>query len=455
VTKAQADERASGVTRWWAPWALPVSVKPARDVLVTIRDGRITDLAAHVSRERAIELGAEVHEGCVLAPGFVNTHAHLEYAAYDALVDGLAFSGWIGDHMQRKRRLAPAHMRASADLGALTALHAGITCVGDASFSGAAAHAMHDAGLRGRVYLETFGGVDDASAGAAVQGEDGVLARLAALPSSELLEHGISPHAPYTVGEPLYRRVAGTGLPWMTHVFESLDEVAYLAGHGPLHATLAATGLPLPAWSGNSPIERLADVLGPHVVAVHGVHASAGDIEILASTSTPLAHCPRSNARLGCGRLDLARAERAGVLIGLGTDSPSSAGPLDPFAELRCALEVHRSAAADAAWPDLDSLLRMFTRDAARALGYADLGTLDIGAHADIIAVHVGMCADPLVAYVLGAGPADVRAVLIAGKDAGVRDRTRVDAALARAADARQLLALPVRTSRTATGSPA
>ena len=440
-----------GLLRWWAPHALPVTAPPARDVLVTIVDGRIVELEAKVSRDRAAELGAELHDDCVIAPGFVNAHAHLEYAAYDALVDGLTFTQWIGDHIHRKRRLAPEHMRASAELGALQALHAGITTVGDASFSGDAAHAMHAAGLRGRVYLEVFGSGDDDQAAATVEG---ALARLDALPSSDLLEHGLSPHAPYTVGEALYRRVAGSGLPWMTHLLESRDELAFHDGRGELFDSLTRAGIEPPHWD-RSPVEALADVLGPKVVAVHLTQATPAQLEVLADTGTPIAHCPRSNARLGCGRLDLELVDRAGVLVGLGTDSPASSGALDPFAELRCALEVHRAASGDATWPTLARLLRMATLDAARALGYDDVGSIDVDSRADLVAVHVGTCDDPLAAYVLGATPGDVQAVLVAGRDAAVRDRTRLEQAQARARDARTLLALPVRLEGRAAGAHA
>ncbi len=443
----------AGLLRWWAPHALPVTAPPARDVLVTVaRDsGRIVELEARVSRERAQELGAELHDGCVIAPGFVNAHAHLEYAAYDALVDGLTFTGWIGDHIHRKRRLAPEHMRASAELGALQALHAGVTTVGDASFSGDAAHAMHAAGLRGRVYLEVFGSGEDSDQAATV---DAALERLAALPSSDLLTHGLSPHAPYTAGEPLYRRVAATGLPWMTHLLESRDELEFLDGRGALLESLTRAGIDPPHWE-RSPVDALADVLGPEVVAVHLTQATPAQLEVLADTGTALAHCPRSNARLGCGRLDLDVVDRAGVLVGLGTDSPASSGPLDPFAELRCALEVHRAAAGDATWPSLARLLRMATLDAALALGYEDIGSIDVGTRADLVAVHVGACDDPLAAYVLGGSVADVQAVLVDGRDAAVRDRTRLEQAQARARDARTLLALPVRREGRAAGAHA
>jgi hypothetical protein len=75
--------------------------------------------------------------------------------------------------------------------------------------------------------------------------------------------------------------------------------------------------------------------------------------------------------------------------------------------------------------------------------------------HADLVAVHVGTCDDPLAAYVLGATPGDVQAVLVAGRDAAVRDRTRLEQAQSRARDARTLLALPVRREGRATGAPA
>lgn len=432
--------------RWWAPWAAPVSTAPARDVLVEVdpATGRIVGLRAGVARADAATLGAQLHDGCVLAPGFVNAHAHLEYAAYGGLADGMRFEDWITDHVHRKRRLAPEHMRASAELGAMSALHAGITTVGDASYSGDAAHALVAAGLRGRVYLEVFSH-GEGPAGAIV---DDAQARLAALPLGGIVEAGISPHAPYTVSEELYRAVADCGLPWMTHLLESTAELEFLDGRGVIAERMAARGLNPPDWQGRSPIQALGDVLGPHTLVVHAVHASGADREVLAAAGAPVAHCPRSNARLGCGRFDLAAADRAGLLVGLGTDSPASAGPIDMFAELHSALEQHRAATGDAQLPDADRLLRMATADAALALGYDDLGRLDVGAHADVIAVVVGATSDPVAALVTAAGAGDVRAVMVAGRNLEVRDRTRLERARDRAMEARALLALPVPPGR-------
>ena len=436
-----ADAADAAVERWWAPWALPVTAQPIRDALVEFdrRLGTITKLTANVPRDKAAAAGVELFDDSVLAPGFVNAHAHIEYAAYDALTDALTFTNWISDHVQRKRRLAPEHMRASAELGAAQCAAGGITCVGDASFSGDAAHALVGAGLRGRVYLEVFGTADEGAAFALV------VERLAGLPSSELVELGISPHAPYTVSRALYELVAGSGYAWTTHLLESRDEVlALYSGSGPLAAAMErVTGRPMTTWE-TPPVIGLEDLLGRQALAVHLVQATDADIAALARTNTPVVHCPRSNARLGCGVFDLEAFDRAGIVVALGTDSPASAGPLDMFAEMRSAIEQHRATNRDGERPSCAQVLRMATVEGAAALGYDGLGELREGASADIIACEIGVTSNATVSYVLGATPDDVCRVVVAGREVWRRGRTDLLRAQERAADARALLALPV-----------
>jgi 5-methylthioadenosine/S-adenosylhomocysteine deaminase len=236
-------------------------------------------------------------------------------------------------------------------------------------------------------------------------------------------------------------------MPWMTHMLESADELDFYAGHGALTDVLAAREVPIPLWGERSPIDALASLLGPESVLVHLSRAREADWELVADRGAVVAHCPRSNARLGCGTMDLITADRAGVLIGIGTDSPASAGALDMFAEMRSALELHRSTASDSTWPDLARLHRMATLDAAQALGYTELGMIDLGAHADLIAVYVGAVDDPRAGLLLRATPSDVRSVMIEGKDRNVSDRTRLTDAREGVRSTRQLLALPTRSA--------
>ena len=138
-----------------ADWVVPVEGPPIRDGAVAIDDGLIADVGTRG------ELGSDEHyDESVILPGFVNAHTHLEYDVYAGFGDGLRFADWIGLHVERKLRIELEDMEAIARLGALDCLRSGITTVGDCSFSGAAATACADLGLKGTIYLEVFGPTD-------------------------------------------------------------------------------------------------------------------------------------------------------------------------------------------------------------------------------------------------------------------------------------------------------
>ena len=120
-----------------ADWVIPVEGEPiAEGALAIGDDGRIAAVGT------SGDLGAgERFDGCVIAPGFVNCHSHLEYAVYAGFGDGLPFVPWIGLHIRRKERIELDDMRAIATVGAWECLRSGITTVGDCSFAGAAAEA--------------------------------------------------------------------------------------------------------------------------------------------------------------------------------------------------------------------------------------------------------------------------------------------------------------------------
>ena len=136
-----------------ADWVVPVEGEPIADGAVAIADdGTIAAVGP------AADLGeGERHDGCVIVPGFVDAHSHIEYAVYAGFGDGLPFVPWIGMHVQRKQALDFDDMVAIATVGAHECLRSGITTIGDCSFSGAAAVAANATGLRAIVYLEVFG----------------------------------------------------------------------------------------------------------------------------------------------------------------------------------------------------------------------------------------------------------------------------------------------------------
>ena len=123
-----------------AGWVIPVDGPPIADAFVAWEDGRIVE----VGPGRADRHYADA----LILPGLVNAHSHLEYAVYAGFGDGLAFGGWLTDHIARKRRLEGDDMVAIARLGAAESLASGIKTTADYSFSGAAPTAAHHLGLR-------------------------------------------------------------------------------------------------------------------------------------------------------------------------------------------------------------------------------------------------------------------------------------------------------------------
>ncbi len=393
-----------------ADWLVPVDGPPIRDGAVAMNDdGRIASIGS------ADELGeGERFTDAVILPGFVNAHTHLEYAVYAGFGDGLSFGPWIALHVERKARVDFGEMEAIAQLGALECLRSGITTVGDCSFSGAAATACAELGLRAIVYLEVFG---DAS----VLSErfERLRERVGHALSDRVLL-GISPHAPYTCTIDLYRACVELGLPTATHLAESESESEFLrTGGGTWQAFAAMLVPPL----GTTGIRALADagLLGPRLLAAHCVQADAEEIELLSANDVAVAHCPRSNGYLGCGVAPLHALREAGVRVSIATDSPASTPSFDMFDEMRSAIIGARARERRPDALSASDALELATLGGARALGLdAEIGSLTPGKWADLTILSLAATPhlpweDPVTATVLGGSPEGVLATLVSG----------------------------------------
>ena len=394
-----------------ADWVLPVEGAPIAEGAVAIRDGRVEAVGT------AAALGeGRRFEGAAIVPGFVNAHSHLEYAVYAGFGDGLPFAPWIALHVERKRRLGRGDMEAIARLGAAECLRSGITTVGDLAYSGASAHACAQLGLRAIVYLEVFGHDSVETMGQFHEKREYVAPAL-----SERVAVGVSPHAPYTCSTEVYAACRELGLPLATHLNESQHELDWLIrGEGPWQPLAEM----LVAPDGRSGIVRLAEagLLDDSVVAAHCVKVDAAEVALLACHGVSVAHCPRSNAFLGCGIAPLAALRAAGLRVGLGTDGVSSVPSHDFFEEVRTAISLARARDEEAGALSAAAALELATLGGARALGLADeIGSLVPGKRADLAVVSlIGSpyvpWEDPAAAVVFGGGPERITATLVDGE---------------------------------------
>lgn len=403
-----------------ADWVLPVASEPIRDGAVAIEDGRI----AAVGTQDELGRGTH-HPDSAILPGFVNAHSHLEYAVYTGFGDGLPFAQWILIHVERKGRLGFDEMQAIARLGAAESLSSGVTTVGDASYSGAAAVACAELGLRAVVFLEVFGRDADQLETRFAVNRDRVEEAL-----SERVRIGISPHAPYTCSPELYSACLELGLPIATHLSESPDEDLWMRlGEGAWEPVADA----LPPPPGKSGIRMLAEhgLLGPTLTAAHCVTVDEDEIALLAEHDVAVVHCPRSNGYLGCGIAPLSALREAGLRVGLGTDSPASTPSFDFFDELRAAVFAARARELRSEALTAAEALELATLGSARALGLeTEIGTLESGKRADLTVVSLAGSPylpweDPAAAVVFGGSPDRVVATLVDGR---IRyDRERFD----------------------------
>lgn len=438
-----------GRVAWHARWVLPIIAPPIAHGAVVVEGDRIVWVgpSAHAAAGRHERLGE-----AVLLPGLVNAHTHLELTTLRGFLEGLKFGDWLRVlTLVRRDVLDEQALLDSARFGVVEALRAGVTTLADCSASGVPLSAMREYGVRGRVYLETFG-PDPAQVADSMAALRSGVERLST-DADALVQVGVSPHAPYTVSRPLYRAVAEYArlerLPVATHVAESAAEVAFVrSGTGPFAERLRARGIAVSA-ARRSPIALLerTGLLETQPLCIHAIHQSDADRRLLAERGATVVHCPVSNAKLGQGIAPVTAMLEAGIAVGLGTDSVASNDRMDMVGEARQAVLLQ---SLQAAAPDALSAhvaLELATTGGARALGLSGVGALRAGDQADLCAFPVDALEaaptyDPavLLVHVLCSGRAAALTmvggrVLLRDGEPSVRDtglRARVEAAAER-----------------------
>ncbi len=355
-------------------------------------------------------------------PGLVNVHTHLELSTLRGRVPpGHSFVDWVIHLLETKSSLTSEAYGRAVELGIAELIRSGTTCAGEVTSTGVSLPGLKRSGLRGVVYREVIGPDNSRADGVAEVSSAHVTAMLEQARGGHL-DIGISPHAVYSVSHRLSHLCREMrerlGLKAAIHTAESHAEIEYLrSGTGEIRTRLLpATGwgeVPPPAL-GTTPVAYLSGLgwLDSQCILIHAVHLTEEDLDIVSRSGVAVAHCPRSNAYLGVGRTPLKALRDRGVPVGIGTDSLASNDTLNLWDEIRFARETHRGALSPAEW------INMATAGGAQALGLdAQIGTLDSGKQADVIAVAVDdPRADPYE-YLLHKGDSEnVLLTMVGGK---------------------------------------
>lgn len=399
--------------RWVLPTASSTPIERsavAVDGALIVGVGGAAEITARFPEARVEDFGQSV-----ILPGLVNTHTHLELTAMRGYLENEEsdFFAWLRKlTLARLERMTPDDIRVSATWGACEAVRAGITCVGDASDSAMMSMlALRDVGLRGVVFQESFG-PDPRLVEENFAKLKGKVEQLREF-ETELVRVGVSPHAPYSVCRPQLELIAefsiAERLPLMMHAAESAAEESFLRdGTGLFAEGLAKRGI---EWSppGISTIQylRRAGILETQPLLAHCIRVDHKDIETLKQTGSKVAHCPKSNAKLGHGRAPLAKFIEAGVTVGLGSDSVASNNTCDLLEEARFALLSAQNPSLKAS-----DILAAAILD----------GVLGEGAQADLVVVgmdgaHQLPVYDPATTLVFSSSGRDVLLTVIAGRE--------------------------------------
>jgi 5-methylthioadenosine/S-adenosylhomocysteine deaminase len=390
-----------------------------------VRDGRIVSVGAELAPPNGIGLtegGASSAPtktvdctGCIVMPGLINCHTHLPMVAFRGRADDLPLMEWLENHIwpAESRLLSPQFCYDATRLAAAECIRGGVTCVNDMYlFAQDVARALADTGLRGIVGE----GIIQYPTPSAKTWRDGLQLTqelMAEYAGHPLIEASVTCHAPYSctpeILEAAHAHAVEHGALFHIHLHETEDEpsrIAWLeAGETPT-AGLARLGL-----------------LGPRTLCAHCVWCNRADMALLAENGCGVAHDPQSNLKLASGIMPLGEMLAADVHVGVATDGAASNNNLNLWEELQLAALLAKQ--HDARAVPASRAIALATRDAARALGRSDIGTLAPGMRADVIVVDTRQphlaprythadAAYSLLAY--SAQASDVRDVCVEGK---------------------------------------
>ncbi len=372
--------------------------------------------------------------GCVVIPGLVNCHHHL-YQTLTRTIgtgQGKILFDWLKFLYPIWAEMTPEAVYVSAKVGLSELVLSGCTTVADHLYlfpNGSKIddeiRAAQEVGVRfhptrGSMSLgESQGGlppdrVCDSESNIIKDCLRAIEAFHDPKPFS-MLRIGLAPCSPFSVTADLMRESAEIARQYPlvnlhTHLAETKDEDRFCL-----------------EMFGKRPIEY-ADWLnwaGEDVWFAHMVYPNEAEVEWLAKTNTGVCHCPSSNMILASGIAPIRDMVDKNVRVGLGVDGSASNDGSHMLGEVRQTMLLQR-----VGWPGFESRADRFTaREAlelatvggARVLRREDIGALEPGKAADLVAfrvddlTHAGGLADP-VASLLTCAPAQVWLSVINGR---------------------------------------
>jgi cytosine/adenosine deaminase-related metal-dependent hydrolase len=283
----------------------------------------------------------ECQKSSVLYPGFINTHVHLEFSANSTTLQYGSFMPWLDSVIENRETLVGKCDNNMMKKACEEMMASGITTFGAISSFGTELEVCMQTPQKVLFFNELIG--SNPATADMLYGDF-----LERLDASKKCGHGITPavaiHSPYSVHPIVLKRAIDVAknenLPISAHFLESQAEREWLE-----HASGDFLDFFQKFFSSSKPVTTVSefmqsfDEIPTHFT--HAVQATKEELSYLAQKGHSIAHCPRSNRLLGCGRLPIEELIKLNMPFSIATDGLSSNNSLNIFDELRAGLMLH------------------------------------------------------------------------------------------------------------------
>lgn len=401
------------------------------DGLVLIEDGKITACGAYDELKNRIASHSIVrYIDALILPGFIDTHVHYPQTQIIGSY-GKQLIDWLNKYtFVAEQQFADAgHAQRVSEFFLQECLRRGTTTAAvyctvhptsvDAFFSAAAQRNMRM--IAGKVLMDR--NAPDALMDTVQSGYDDSDALIDRWHGKDRLSYAITPRFAPT-STPAQLEAAGAlwqkhpGAYLQTHISENRSEVDWVKKLFPERANY----LDVYAHYG---------LTGPRSIFGHAIHLQESEWRHLAASGSAISHCPTSNAFLGSGLFDFARATQppSPVRLGLATD----VGGGTSLSMLQTMNEAYKIAQFGHFSLSAPKAFYLATRGAARALYLDDkIGSIAPGMDADLLVLdlkstplidfrmrHCDSFEEALFVQMIMGDDRAIKAVYIAGEPAG------------------------------------
>ena len=338
---------------------------------VHVKDSQISYVGKETNT--ALKFDREIDcKGNLLMPGFKNAHTHSGMTAMRSYADGLPLKEWL------ETKIFPMEANMSGDdvkllskLAIMEYLTSGITAAMDMYLTPyTIADAFTECGMR----IVQVSGIN--KFGPSIEEfEDRFLKINGKNPLSTQL---MGFHAEYTCDKELLTKLSDLAhkykQPMYTHNSETKVEFDECVGRYGVSPTVFLDSLGLFDFGGGG---------------YHCVYLTDEDIEIFKKHDMSVISNPGSNTKLASGIAPIQKFIDSGLNVALGTDGPSSNNCLDMFREMFLVTGLAKLRENNASAVDALTVLKMATKNGAKAMLLDDCDVLAKGKQADMIMIDL------------------------------------------------------------------